>query len=239
MDLVGNITSENEESFSDENPSELSTNLLRRLLEEVSLSFCPLAKVEEIKQKLRKDLSELNINETDLIDFKLDTMEVLLHLNKDIPVDDFLKQTFRGCLDAMLCLEVVQRTSTDKELTSLTLRLVWYFQQALQVLAHVLEVQGWSVPDAKLERRNFQEILQQLLELTDEYLKEKPNYSQLKRHEKLIRNFQLMKEVAQAIEWLRYVFEELRHNLDVVSCENEFVLHDEVEEHWFTYETIV
>lgn len=229
MELDENaLLSSNDESFYlNESPPK---DPLGRYLEEISRSYRPFTElIRGIKERMENDLKHLKIDETDLSNFDLDTMYVLLSLRKDFSVEDFLKTSYVGCFDAMLCLKTVAITPLDKEVSSMAKRLIGHIQNALSVIWNVSKEKHWSIPDLRSERTSFNEtVLEHLMELTDVYLKTlKKDYPKLRRYENLIKNFRLVEEIDRALDWLRDEFEELRHNLHGIHRENELSLQAE------------
>lgn len=200
--------------FGDHATNEFRTHQLENLFDEVLRSLRPFTDARKIKQKIEGDLKELKIDEEDLADFKLATMEVLLSLKANTSIEVFLKTAFNGCIDAMLCSVIVAKTSSDKQVSSMAYSLGSHFQETLSIMAHFLKVMRLSAPNVRAELSRFEtEVEPNLVPLTEAYLKAKEDYHILRGHEQDVKTFRMVTEIMNAVVWLRHVLEEQRHAL--------------------------
>ncbi len=141
------------------------------------------------------------------------------------PVDKCLQEAYTGCYQCLLCLH------QDKKLSETSQRLRNHLSNALSVLLNVLSKQSVSIPDLRSEHEDYDKCkLVHLSELTDTYLRSKPEYEFLRIHAELIKDFKIVSEIDLAMSHLRDVFEELRRNPDEETHRsNEFMLFSEME----------
>lgn len=191
-----------------------------------------MSPIYNIKQKIEDDLRDLTIKVDDFIDFKLDTMKILSRLTEKLPVHKFLKGSYTGFFIAMLHSEVILQTTKNLEEQKMVKELLRNFTNVLLVIANALKMQGWSVPDSKLERQHFPNLKKTLVSLGEEYIKENPNSALLRTHKQIIVDFQIIKEMETSIRRLRQLIEKLRENcyVNTVTREGENVFHSEMME---------
>lgn len=198
---------------------------LNQLFQEISLSLTSLTEAaRKVTSEIERDLRKLDINKEDLIGFKLGTMEVLKNLNTSADIEDFVKTALNGCIDGMMCSQIVAKTFPNTQMIPRR------FQEALLIMIQVLKVLRLS-PHVREERARFHmEIESKLVPYTKEYLKGKQDYQRLSHYQQTIKGFQIMKEIVHGIDVLYHVLEERRHSLScnvVPRPTTEFALHAE------------
>ena len=212
----------NDQSFYAE-PSEIT----KYQLGEISHALQAFAEIGKLERALRNALEATGIERSRFGDFHFGVMTNLENLRSSLPIKTFLERTFLGCVDAMMCLEVI---AEDPRFTTTCRRFIWYIQNALSVIAHILRSQGWTVPDVGNERMLYQEIIDGLRPLTETYLREQSDYDRLEPYAELIMNFQVVEELEHGLNWLKEVLEEVRNNFFGIVRRRENTLFEL--EHW-------
>ena len=195
MDLEQNTSQLEESSFYPED----------RKLNEISRSFKVFDLIEEIKESFVEKLKRKGLDEEDFVDFRLGTMKTLNGLTVRLSIDEFLRESYIGLLHVLLCLQ------SDGSLSDTSKQLLPQIDNSLSIIRHVLQERGTVIPNldskAKLYRKN---TLDHLSALTDTYLSDKPGYQVPKSYRDLIKDFEVVNEIAQSLRDLQDKIEELR-----------------------------
>lgn len=176
-------------------------------LEEISFNLRPLNEVGKIKQKIQESLRDVGLNGNDFSGFYLGSMKVFSNFNERRPMHKILEQSYSGCLLAKRLLGVIEKTSKKSGVIELVKKLAQHIQQVLSVIGNALRIQGWSVPDDRFLRQEFEDLRNKLVPYVQEYVKGNPNFelstrALISQHERLVINYQLIIELEEAIDRL-------------------------------------
>lgn len=157
----------------------------------------------------------------------------------DLPLEQFLSEVYIGCLQCQWCLlsmcndGVLKNGCIDVKMD--IHRLAQHVGNTISILEHAMEKQGILIPDTSTEKHSYDLKLECLTHRTDEYLasKFKPfsrsEYNRLCSHVVLIKDFEVLSEIVNALHFLRAVFAIKREN-KVDHHSDDFMLYSQMEE---------
>jgi hypothetical protein len=175
-------------------------------LDEISRSFKVNLEIsQKILESFVKKLRSKGSSEEDFDDFRLATMTALDDLNIGLSLDEFLRRAYLGLSHVLLSLQ------SDEDLSEMGKRLPPHISDSSNIIRHFLQERSVVLPSLHSEAARYQRnTLDHLAHLTDIYLRSRPDYLKFKSYHDLIKDFQVISEIAEALQGLRVKFEELK-----------------------------
>ena len=171
-------------------------------LNEMSRSFKVFDLIEEVTESFVKKLRREGLNKREFNDFGLGTMTALNKLNVGLSLDKFLREAYLGLSHVVFCLQ------SDKDLSDTSKHLLPHITNALNIIDYYfVQEPGTLLPNLQSEATHYRDnVLNHLSRLTDIYLRDKLDYEKLKPYRDLIKDFQVVSEIAQGLRGLQVMF---------------------------------